>query len=151
MNVTDFLNHAEEMANDGRPAWCRSAVSRAYYAAHHAAVEFLFRVGVRTPTDGTAHGAAFNALVAINATDESVKEAGSDLMTLHGKRNRADYRWDNLSMERQDQAQDLVANAKEIVNALAACLDDDDRADNVWSHFQGWIPRHGAPLGLSLV
>src|SRR5262245_14571150 len=77
MNVSDFLDHAEEMANDGRPACCRSAVSRAYYAAHHAAVAFLFQVGVRTPRGPRCHVAAFNALVTIDvATDQPVKQAG---------------------------------------------------------------------------
>src|SRR5258708_7482964 len=88
MQPTDFLDHAQELAQDGRPAWCRSAVSRAYYAAHHAAVDCLYRVEVRTPADGAAHVAAYNALVSIE-DDDAVSGAGGDLMTLHGKRNIA--------------------------------------------------------------
>jgi uncharacterized protein (UPF0332 family) len=152
MNVSDFLDHAEELANDGRPAWCRSAVSRAYYAAHHAAVDFLFQVGVRTPGGPKRHVAAFNALVAIDvATDQPVKQAGVDLTTLHGKRNRADYDWNDLSAERQDQAQVLVERAREIVTALDDCLADDDRVDDLYAYFRAWVPLHGHHLGLTLV
>src|SRR4051794_9281928 len=100
----DLLDHAQELAEDGRPAWCRSAVSRAYYAAHHTAVTFLFQVGVWTPQDGTAHVAAFNALVSVGEDDTAVSGAGGDLMTLHGKRRIADYRLQNLSLERQEEA-----------------------------------------------
>jgi len=95
--------------------------------------------------------AAFNALVGIGALDQEIREAGTDLMALHSKRNRADYNWDNTSMERQDQALDLVENAREIVTVLQNCLEDESRADAVWSHFQTWVPAHGGHVGLSLV
>lgn len=152
MTVNDFIHHAEELANDGRPAWCRSAIRCAYYAAHHATVNFLFDVGVRTPSGGQRHAAAFNALIAIDAaTDQPVRQAGSDLSTLHGKRNRADYNWDHLSSERQDEAHEVVEAAKDIIAALEACLTEEERVDAITAHFQGWVPRHGHLLGLSLV
>lgn len=151
MNAHDFLDHAEELARDGRAAWSRSAVSRAYYAAHHAATDFLFRVGVRTPRAGAAHIAAFNALIAVQDTDRLVHQAGDDLMILHEKRNRADYRWNDLNFEKQDQALVLVAIARDLINTLEECLQDQDRADDVWSHYQTWVPAHGAALGLTLV
>jgi hypothetical protein len=152
VNVRTFLDHAEELAADGRPAWCRSAVSRAYYAAHHQAIDFLFEVGVRTPGGGTAHVAAINALLSIDAgTDRPAREAGGDLMTLHGKRNRADYDWRDLSMEGQEEAQALVQSAREIVDGLEDCLADEDRAEEIHQHFRAWVPLHGLRLGLTLV
>jgi uncharacterized protein (UPF0332 family) len=151
MNVSDFLDHADELARDGRPAWCRSAISRAYYAAHHAAGDFLFSVGVRVPASANRHVAAFNALIAIASSDQTVSDVGGELMALHTKRNRADYRWTDLSMEGQDQALVLADKAREIVNALSDCLADQDRADLIAQHFQAWVPAHGFPLGLTLV
>lgn len=152
MNVRTFLHHAEQLANDGRPAWCRSAISRAYYAAHHATVDFLREVGVRTTTGGACHAAAFNALVALDAsTNPPVREAGSDLMTLHGKRNRADYDWNNLSLERQEEAQDLVENAQEIVAALEDCLAEGFRVEELYTFFRDWVPRHGHLIGVTLI
>ncbi|MGL4554601.1 MAG: hypothetical protein ACRC33_25840 [Gemmataceae bacterium] len=116
------------------------------------AVDFLYQVGVRTPGGGVRNVATFNALVAIDgATDKPVKQAGGDLMTLHGKRNRADCDWQDLSMEGQDQAQDLVKGARGIVSALDECLADDARVDDVHAYFRMWIPLHGHRLGLTLV
>lgn len=151
MTPQAFLDHAEELAQDGRPAYCRSAVSRGYYAAHHAAVSFLFAVGVRTPADGTGHVAAFNSLVGASGIDVEVYKAGGRLMMLHGKRNVADYRWNNLTLEDQGQALLLVQWAREIITALDQCLADQDRLDDLWGHFRAWVPQHGAGLGLSLV
>jgi len=81
------------------------AVSRADYAAHHAVVDFLFRLG-ETPTGATCHVAGSMPWSAIDETDEFVKEAGQRPDDLPRKRNRAGLSLDNLSMERQDQGPD---------------------------------------------
>lgn len=152
MNVNDFLDHSEQIANDGRPAWVRSAVSRDYYAAHHAAVGFLFQVGVRTPRGGGCHIAAYNALLGIDpALDLLVREAGKNLMELHRKRNRADYDWNDLRLEQQDQAQDSVQLAREFVAVLEDRLADTPRADDLYAYFRAWVPTNGHHLGLTLV
>ena len=151
MTSLEFLDHAEELVRDGRPAFARSSVSRAYYAAHHAVVLFLFDLGVRTPTDGKCHVAAFNALISTHGVDVDICSTGSDLMTLHSKRNIADYRWHNLTLEDQTQALPLVQSARQVMNALDVCSGDQDRSDNLWSHFRLWVPLHGGALGLTLV
>ena len=72
-------------------------------------------------------------------------------MMLHGKRNIADYRWSNLTLEDQGQAPLLVQWGREIIDGLDQCLADQDRLDDLWGHFRAWVPQHGGPLGLSLV
>jgi hypothetical protein len=145
MNVNDFLEHAQGLAEDGRPAWCRSAVSRAYYAAHHAAVDFLFRAGVVTPGGGERHRAAVDPSI-----DHPIHTAAIDLRTLLRKRTRADYDWQKLDVENQEHALDLVQNAREIIDAFDTCLDDPDREHDICNHFQAWIPAHGSTDGLRL-
>lgn len=151
MNPADFQTHAEELVRDGRPANCRSAVSRGYYAAHHATVEILFQVGVRAPKDARCHVAAFNALISASGVDQEFSDAGSDLVDLHGKRNTADYRWANLTLEDPDEALAWVQVARCILEALDRCVADQDRVDELWAHFRAWVPRHGVGLGLTLV
>jgi uncharacterized protein (UPF0332 family) len=151
MTPADFQAHAEELARDGRPANCRSAVSRGYYAAHHAAVMFLFRAGVRAPTGGRCHVAVINALISAATLDRGVSDSGSDLADLHRERTLADYRWNNLTLEDQDEALTWVQAARLIQDALEQCLADQDRLDDLWSHFRAWVPAHGGGLGLTLV
>jgi hypothetical protein len=112
-------------------------------------VDFLYRVGVRVPADGTGHVAAYNALVGIE--EDAASGAGGDLMTLHSKRNAADYRWSDLRLERQEEALALVESAREIVAALEVCAQDDDRVELITDHFRSWVPQNGLRLGLSLV
>jgi uncharacterized protein (UPF0332 family) len=49
MDATTFLAHAADLAARAAAAECRSAVSRAYYAAFHAAREFLKQIDVQVP------------------------------------------------------------------------------------------------------
>ena len=94
--------------------------------------------------------AAYNALISIE-DDDAVSGAGGDLMTLHGKRNIADYRWNDLRPERQEEALALVERARKVVAALQECLEDNDRVDLILEHFRTWVPQNGLRLGLSLV
>src|SRR5947209_5066202 len=106
MDPATFLTHAADLANRGTPADCRSAVSRAYYAAHHAAIEFLRGAGVGVPETGTAHVAVLNIL--LSAGDLDIREAGVKLSTLHTRRDHADYKWDKLETEQPAIAHDVV-------------------------------------------
>jgi hypothetical protein len=149
MDVNTFLAHATDLASRGTPADSRSAISRGYYAAHHAAIEFLHRAGVRVPAAGKAHTAAFNALMA--TPDPDIKQAGTELSTLHTRRNDADYEWGDPDTEQPAVAQDAVKLAWEIVAALQTCQRDATRLDALRQHFQTWVPAHGHRFQLTLV
>jgi len=56
MTPREFLDVADEWCVGTREAEWRSAVSRAYYAAFHAAIELMDRCGFVVPKGEQAHG-----------------------------------------------------------------------------------------------
>jgi hypothetical protein len=86
MKVTDFLELAERLALIPSEAELRSAVSRAYYGAFHAALLKLEECGVRLPESAEAHKKACYCLEVVT------KPAAVALEELRKKRNEADYR-----------------------------------------------------------
>jgi uncharacterized protein (UPF0332 family) len=84
-----FLLLAETWVNGATEAEWRSAVSRAYYAAFHAARQLLRDLGFRVPHGDQAH--AYLWLRLSNCGDAGLQMGGSDLNTLRRDRNRADY------------------------------------------------------------
>jgi hypothetical protein len=56
MDPIDFYNLAVELSVNAKPAHCRSAISRAYYAVYHVAVG-LVKAGSNTISEGAkGHG-----------------------------------------------------------------------------------------------
>lgn len=100
---------------DGAPE-CRSATSRAYYAAFFAAVAFLSRIGFAVQLSPNAHVDAQRALN--NSGDELVKAAGGELSRLHTRRNVADYEVANPAAELPTEAAADVQLAADVIAAL---------------------------------
>jgi uncharacterized protein (UPF0332 family) len=119
----DFLVLAEAWVTTGSEAEWRCAVSRAYYAAFHAARQLLRDLGFRVPRAGQAHAYTFMRLSNCGAL--VLQQAGADLDALHGERNRADY--DIHQTLRHTDAIHLVQRARQIVVQLAAGLGEPTR------------------------
>jgi uncharacterized protein (UPF0332 family) len=139
MDPNLFYALASSLAAQGGPAECRTAVSRAYYSAHHAGIRFLKAIGLRPASNASSHAAVFHAL--LNGGDQEIKSAGSELSSLHGRRNDADYELDNAVTENQILAKTLVQQAWNIILALQNCRNDNARLNNVKSAIQGWIKK----------
>ncbi len=89
-NPSEFLLLAEELAEDEREAWLRSAISRAYYGVFLIARDAL-NVTVR---DGRAHRQTRERLMTHG------KRMAFSLSLLHGLRKKADYVLDqNVDMK----------------------------------------------------
>src|SRR4051794_7434057 len=99
-----------------RPAHLRTAVSRAYYAAHHAALEFLVAVGLRPFKNAQGNAAAIQALQ--NSGEAAAIEAGIKLNTLQRERNAADYHFQSTQVEDQVTVKVLVGQARELMTTL---------------------------------
>src|SRR5262245_21425031 len=85
----EFLVQAERWIQDpGEVDW-RSAVSRAYYAAFHAARDLLRELGFQVPRAAIAH--SYLVLRLSNCGDPDLQRAGSELQDLQRERNLADY------------------------------------------------------------
>jgi uncharacterized protein (UPF0332 family) len=139
MDPLTFYAHAAALAEQGSPAECRSAVSRVYYAAFHAAVAFLGQLGVEAVRNAAAHAATFNAL--LNGRDPDVVVAGSGLLALHSQRTDADYRWADPATENQETARAVVRQAHAVILALQNCLRDPARRDPVRDAIRNWVTR----------
>jgi uncharacterized protein (UPF0332 family) len=120
MDAREFLRLAETLARGTSEVEWRSAVSRAYYAAFHLARDLLFHCSFTVPRADRAH--AYLWLRLAHAGDPDVENAGSDLNTLRGSRNRADY--DLGRPFPQSTAASQVHLARETIRRLAAADQD---------------------------
>jgi uncharacterized protein (UPF0332 family) len=85
----DFLTSSKKLAAMPGEADWRSAISRAYYAAFHAARRLLTDLSFTVPRADRAHG--YLMLRLQNCGVPVIQKAGADLSTFRGKRNVADY------------------------------------------------------------
>jgi uncharacterized protein (UPF0332 family) len=114
MNPRDFLTLANVLCGETTEAAWRSAVSRAYYAAFHAARQLLRDLGFRTPRADQAH--AYLWLRLSNCGDAHLQIAGRRLRDLRSERNHADYDID--APQHQTNAASHVRIAEQLIQVL---------------------------------
>ena len=128
MNPTDFISLALKLANSRQEAELRTAVSRAYYGAFHAARELLEQCGVGFPPKELL-GADVHTKVRFclaNADDTETALIANKLSDLRSQRNGADY---DLKTERflLSNAKNVAASTQlaiEIADALQRCRNE---------------------------
>ncbi len=116
MNPRNFQSLASQLVLSRDPAQLRSAISRAYYASYNVGVEILKGMGFRIPKGPGGHGDVAKRLGNCGNTD--VTRISSQIAGLHSKRIKADYRLDDKAVEKQKNAQALVAQGKRIIQTL---------------------------------
>src|ERR1051326_3332051 len=141
MDPVQFLRLAEWLLAEQRhAAGLRSAVSRAYYAAHHHVKDFVESAGVRIVGSGAAHADVWNHLT--NVGDPDIERVGIDLTRLHAARIDADYRLSVRQIEIQTTAGTWVAKARDLFTVVEACRADEAR----WKRVADAIRRRHAIL-----
>lgn len=100
---------------DGAPE-CRSAISRAYYAAFLVAAAYLDRIGFAVQNTPAAHVAVQYALN--NGGDKTLRDIAADLDRLHGERRRADYAMADRNPETLEYAEEAVRVAASVIARL---------------------------------
>jgi uncharacterized protein (UPF0332 family) len=100
-------------ATKAGPAEYRSAISRAYYGAYHAAVEFLKASGTVPPRD---HGEVQRLLA--RSGGANALAASHFLSDLQSRRVRADYQLDYAAAETAAYAIQSVEMASDIQSQL---------------------------------
>jgi hypothetical protein len=125
------------------PAWCRTAISRAYFAALNRAAEALAGLGASCGKGPQKHGQAVRFL---HATDDpDLKTASATLDHLRTERNRADYDMDDPLVERVAQARRAVEAAKEIMDYLEAVENDPARRTAAESNIKSYKQKTNLP------
>ncbi len=124
MKARDFLNVAYELLEGNHESHWRSAVSRAYYAAFHAARDLLVQCGFTVPQEERAH--AYLRMRLMNSGHPDVVQAGKWLDDLRKVRNRADYDLDHDfehadAVNRVQQAADTLRLLEEAAALPTVC------------------------------
>ena len=140
MDPREFHKLATELVAGTTPARIRTAISRAYYAAHNVGVEVLTGMGCRIERGPASHAGVWERLN--NCGDKEVIKAGSQLGDLQSKRNKADYRLDNKDIEVQKTAQVLVEQSRRIIQILDGCRGG-SRSVQIKKEIQEWERKVG--------
>lgn len=126
MDGREFLPCAERLAASSSAADLRSAVSRAYYAAFHAALAFFRSCGIRfSKNSPAAHEKIPDCLDNSNIPDAVA--VGRMLRSLRGSRNIADYDLESLVFEKEANVDLRIDAAKDIIKMIDDL--DADRAN----------------------
>lgn len=126
MNPRLFLTVGETLVASVRPqppapappceAECRSATSRAYYAAFLTALEFLEWMGVRVTNNAQCHTGVQFALN--NSGHTTLVQVASALNTLAESRRSADYDMSDPDVGRIGQTDHVLQSARTVITLL---------------------------------
>lgn len=137
MRPNGFYEVAVALMSREGPGSPRSAISRAYYATYHTAVQALERIGVRPRRGPDAHE-HLQALLS-NSGDTGLAEAASKIGDLQSKRIAADYRLSDTSVEKQKTAKSYVNTARDLMVQIGTCFSDQQRAARVRNAISSWL------------
>ncbi len=125
MDANDFIEVAEQLLKDGNEPRLRTAVSRAYYGAFHAARRFLQDCGVEVPKSDV-HEKLRWCLQESSSPD--LASASRQLDALRAARNKADYDLSDATFKKLSPARLQVKTSRAIVAGI-----DSSRAEPQFS------------------
>jgi uncharacterized protein (UPF0332 family) len=123
MNGREFLPCAVRLFAGTSAADLRSAVSRAYYAAFHAALDFFGGCGVMfSKNSAQAHTKMPDCLD--NTRIPAVIDISTKLRSLRSDRNCADYQMSDAKFEKEENVRHRIEDAEEIIALIDALRPD---------------------------
>lgn len=127
MNPRDFCSLAHTLVQEARnkpsPVRCRTAISRAYFAAYNVAIEILSNMNIYILGQGGDKHVIVREYLN-NSGDQSIKAAKKELNDLHENRKASDYldyKLKNFDPENPTTALSCVKVASSIIKRLDAC------------------------------
>lgn len=126
MDPRDFLALAKRLSSSAAPAGCRTAISRAYYAAFHVGAAHLRDLGFSIGKGAAGRGEVQRCLM--NSGDPAVASAAQALSHLHTRRIRADYQLDRPEAEQPGNVRTLTDVAGDVIQALDSAFRGPRRA-----------------------
>jgi uncharacterized protein (UPF0332 family) len=129
MTPHEFIAFAGKLAamSSGGEAAVRTAVSRAYYGAFHAARELLADLNVSIAANLRSHGLVRQCL--IGSSHAEAMSAGGALHDLHTDRIRADYELSDTRFQSFLFARSRVEKAELILTLLDRCRHEPARSE----------------------
>jgi hypothetical protein len=146
MDPREFYRIAEKIALGSpspRPAWCRTAIGRAYFGALNVAVDSLARLGVDCDQGPQKHGKAVAFLYA--SGDAPIKTASAMLDYLKSVRNHADYHLERTDVDTLRHARQAVERARDVISYLDEFEADPRRHDLVTQNIEAYIKKIRKP------
>jgi hypothetical protein len=125
MDPREFHVLASELITKNRASEIRTAISRAYYAAHNVGAQILSEMGFRISKGSACHSDVWSRLR--NSSDIQLSKVGIQLAELHSKRILADYRMNRNEGENRVTAQTLVRAAGQMIRMLDECRSEPRR------------------------
>lgn len=111
-----FLDIAKALLSDSTPAYCRTAIGRAYYAAFNVGAQLLRGLECRISQGPEAHKDVRELLDLSDIYELTI--AATNLGDLREQRNEADYVLDNAGVETLDTANTVISQAEETITIL---------------------------------
>ena len=126
MDPSDFVGLAKSLLfGNPQPCNVRTATSRAYYGAHHAAANLLRAIHINVRESGKGHPDVYLRLQ--NTGNDEINSLGQQLHGLHSRRIKADYKLKDLRAENRQNAQADVEVAEQIIRKLLPHLTGPNR------------------------
>lgn len=116
MDPRDFLQIARDILGNDKPANCRTAFNRSYYAAYHVGVELLEQAGVQISRSTQGHQQV--KLYFNNCGVKVLEEAQQKLVNLYGDRIKADYRLNHKGVEKIVNAKKALKTSENIIKTF---------------------------------
>jgi hypothetical protein len=130
MDPRKFLKLAGRLTGNSSPENNRSAISRAYYAAHLVTKNFLSDViGLNIVKSGHAHGIVAKCMG--NCDDIELDKLGNQLGDLQGMRIDADYEMELSRVESNRVAIIQKKIAEKIIGKIDDCVQDTERIKKI--------------------
>ena len=136
MEARDFLLLADRLAGEDTAAGNRTALSRAYYAAFNASVEFLRGFGVRARSGHLGHEDVQSALR--HSGVDAVIRAGAELRQLQSTRVRADYLLRDPFPENPRVVAEWLERVKVLFDRLDATAADEQARERIARFLSVW-------------
>ncbi len=116
MDPRDFLQIARDILGNDKPANCRTAFNRSYYAAYHVGVELLEQAGVKISQSTEGHNQVKRYFNNCGVNDLVV--AQQKLVNLYSDRIKADYRLNHKSVEKIVNAKKALKTSENIIKTF---------------------------------
>jgi uncharacterized protein (UPF0332 family) len=141
MDCREFLKVAISLTvgKSRQPAYYRSAIGRAYYAAFHTAGLIFTAINLNPPEGPGSHSQVAQALQ--ESGDTVLKQLGILLNDLHTRRIHADYRLTRTDVETLIAAQAACETAEQIIKGFDTLLADQGRQSKIAPNLQNYLGR----------
>jgi len=130
MKCDEFISLAKKIAKQNKPAYTRSAISRAYYAFYHTVQEYFRLINLpKNLINSLNHTSSPEALQ--NTGEDDLMEIGEQLKTRKSTRHRADYFLKDTDVEDSGTAKNFVRDCQDQIRKVKIFEKSTNNSNNI--------------------